>query len=289
MLSSVHTNNSPSTIHRKSKTVVRPYANSNVAVLKYPNRIAEFRARIRPKPSQDVLGQACGGWSQDKISKLEKGDSQLKMADARKLAAAITRFGVPCGTADLMGGESSHSLPITLAIAAFESEDAPDVYDLTEPCELIQAPRGLKNTTDCFVAIVHDDSADRTYAPGSTLVVRRLPGDGTELAPGAEVIVRRYTKDRAGGTTMEVLVGFLDRAITGDLIVLLRSSNRRVPDSVIVQRATPSGATISEPMARFLVRQEKIEYRPRDDDPAEILGEVVFATVPRQAAMRALA
>jgi len=42
-------------------------------------------------------------------------------------------------------------------------------------------------------------------------------------------------------------------------------------------------------MARFLVRQAKIEYRPRDDDPAEILGEVVFATVPRQAAMRALA
>lgn len=239
----------------------------------YPNRVAELRRKAGIK-SQTELARRLG-WSQQKVSSIERGRSRLTVADARALGAEL---GV--APADLTEPHS-RSVPVELAVASFESPERPESGELPSPHELIQAPRRLSAPEDCFVADVLDHSADRLYPPGSTLFVRRLPAEGAHLEKGAEVVVRRFSGTRKEGRTLDVLVGYLDRTVTGDLVVVIPTDDRRLQGSVVVQRPTNHYRALGERTRIYLAREDTIDYQPRDDDPAEILGEIVYATTPR--------
>jgi transcriptional regulator with XRE-family HTH domain len=247
--------------------------------VEHPNRLREFRERTGL--SQEELGRRAGNFSQSKVAHIEGGERKLSAKDAHLFAEAISRTGIPCSMGDLRPGSTTRSVPIETVVAHFESPARPDNFDLPEPREMMQAPRSLDAPEDCFVAEIADDSADRLYPAGSSVIVRRFEPGLSLLPVGAEILARRYATTRAQGETMEILVGILDHAVTGDLVMHLATDNRRLTSPIMIQAAERSRLRLSEQAIRAFYRETEIDYRPRPEDPAEILGEIVYATVPR--------
>lgn len=236
-------------------------------------RIKELRERAGIT-SQKLLAKRLG-WSQQKVSSIERGRSRLNTQDARELAAVLG-----CSVQELMTG-TSRSVPVELVVAAFESKDRPVDFDLPAPHEMIEAPRQLADPDECFVADVIDRTIDRLYPPGSTLFIRRIPPTGGKLKIGSEVLIRRYATTKAEGQTLDVLVGLLQRDVNGALSVLIETSDRKLQGSQTIQEPPPSFRTLGERTQAFLTQQPEVDYRATPDDKAEILGEVVYATMPR--------
>lgn len=236
------------------------------------NRIEELRKKRGI--SVDRLAEMAHT-SRSKIYKLQKGEQQLTPVWQSRLAPLLE-----VAPADLIAGEDEISVPLTMTVASAFSEDRPDHFELPEPHRRLPPPRGLRDADTCFAVDVADDSAARLYPRGSTLFVRELAAAGDRLAIGAKVVVRHFTGAAAGGDTMELLVGLLDRTLTGDLVLLLRAASARLPSSIVIQHARMK-AGFSERHALIQgTPGEKLDYRPNDDDPARILGVVVYAITP---------
>ena len=201
---------------------------------------------------------------------------QLTLAWMQRLSTQLL-----CAPGDLID-ETGGSLPIDIEIAAAFSEQAPATFDVMKPPRL-QAPPGLRDPGQCAAGHVLDNSADRLYPPGSTVIYRRREHLGERIRRGAKVVVRHYTTSRADGLTMEILVGLLDAATTGDVVLLTRSTERRVPASVIIQPALlqmSGGFGDRFSLSPDLMFGPDIRYEARPGDPAEILGVVVMAITP---------
>jgi hypothetical protein len=183
---------------------------------------------------------------------------------------------------DLLAGAHGVSVPLVIAVAAAESEGRPRGYDLPEPHERL-LPRGLNNPENCFAAELFDDSADIDFGRGTILFARRLEPLPASLQAGAKVLARFFLdppaedSDRA---THEILYGILDRNIVGDLVLITRTRNRLIPRHALIQSAAPNRPGLAERAFFPPPRDATVAYEPRADDPAELLGIVIYAMGP---------
>ena len=240
---------------------------------RYPNRLRALR-------EQSGLAQravaAAAGISPAYYGALERGDKRINAETADRLAR-----GLRCTVADLLTGEQGASVPLAVAVAAAESEARPATYDLPEPHERLQL-RHLADAVDCFAAEIFDDSADLDFASGTILVVRRPAAAGL-LSVGAKVLARFFLEP--GGPapsrpTHEILYGVLDRNVVGDLVLISRTRNRLIPRYALIQSAAPGLPGVAERALLLAPRDGPVVYVPRPDDPAELLGLVVYAMGP---------
>jgi hypothetical protein len=67
-------------------------------------------------------------------------------------------------------------------------------------------------------------------------------------------------------------------------VLITRTRNRLIPRHALIRATAFSRAGLAESPAEELARDETIDYRRSPDDPAEILGIVVYAMGPVGAA-----
>lgn len=237
---------------------------------RYPNRLRELRQQCRLS-QQSVATVA--GISIAYYGALERGDKRINVDTAERLCRPLR-----CSVGDLLAGAHGISVPLTLAVAAADSGARPADYDLPEPQERLRLRR-LDVTDDCFAAEIFDDSADCDFARGAILVARQVGQQGPPLHAGNRVLVRFYL-DPAGNEerpTHEILYGILDQNVVGDLVLITRTRNRMIPRHAVIQLSPSSPGERTNVGAS---RDALISYSPRPDDPAEILGVVVYSMAP---------
>lgn len=239
---------------------------------RYPNGLRELRRQSGL--SQHALA-AAAGISGAYYGALERGNRRINADTAERLSNNLG-----CAVGDLLSAAAGVSVPLILAVAAAESEERPTHYDLPGPYERLQ-PRRLADPEACFAAEIFDDSADLDFERGTILFVRR-PSSGP-LAAGDKVLARFFL-EAAGElerrTTHEILYGILDRNIVGDLVLITRTQNRLIPRNAFVQSAGPARSGLAERALSLVPRGAPIVYEPRPDDPAELLGTVIYAMGP---------
>jgi transcriptional regulator with XRE-family HTH domain len=241
------------------------------AARRYPNPLREMRERLGLS-QEKVAGLA--GISSAYYGALERGDRRINTDIAQRLSRALG-----CAPGDLLQGPEAASIALRIAIAAADSEGRPEDYDLPPPYEWLR-PRRLSESRDCFAAEVFDDSADLDFAKGSVLIVRELAALRTPLRRGAKIVVRFLLPAPGAGSTHEILYGLLDRNIVGDLLLVTRTRNRLVPRNALVQPARSAPVGLAERPLVVAPRDAEIAYAREADDPAEILGVVVYSMGP---------
>ena len=92
--------------------------------------------------------------------------------------------------------------------------------------------------------------------------------------------MRFFLEAKDEPATYEILYGILDRNILGDLVLITRTRNRLIPRHALIRAAAAPRSGPAERPANELARDDTIEYRYSPDDPAEILGIVVYAMGP---------
>jgi len=237
-----------------------------------PNRIRELRD-MRGL-SQEELGDRVG-LSQQQIGSLERGQRGLTLVATQKLAHALE-----VAPADLLPDVVGVSVPVAMIAASSFDEARPDSFDIAGPHNWVKPTSAVKRPQNCFAIRVIDQHCDRLYPAGSLLVVRRLEAQDGPIPIGAKVAVRHYRSNRGGGETMEILIGVVDRPVTGDLSIHIRSTRRDMPGAVTIQAAPRGNSGLGETGYLDLPREREIHYAPTDNDPAEILGVVVEAITP---------
>lgn len=240
---------------------------------RYANRLREWREHSGLSQQSTA---AAAGISGAYYGALERGDKRINADTAERLAKALG-----CVAGELLGDAQGVPIPLVFAVAAAESELRPAAYDLPEPHERVSLRR-LADAEDCVAAEIFDDSADVDFAAGTVLFLRRtLP---TSALAGAKVLVRFFLDPpdvtSARRRTHEILYGILDRNIVGDLVLITRTRNRLIPRNALIQSAALSRQGLAERPVLLAPRAEPIAYEPRLDDPAELLGIVVYAMGP---------
>ena len=240
-------------------------------VRRYSSRLADLR-RHSGLSQQKVA--AAAGISVAYYGALERGDKRINADIAERLAEPLR-----CAVGDLLAGAQGVSVPLSVAVAAAESEARPERFDLPEPRERLR-PGRLVAPEDCFAAEIFDDSADLDFAAGAILFVRERAHLQGPLRAGDKVLVRFYLEPASDGgvpVTHEILYGVLDQNIVGDLVLITRTGNRLIPRNAVIQSAAPNRPGLAE---RAMALPMLIDYELRPGDPAEILGLVVYAMGP---------
>jgi len=238
---------------------------------RYANRLRELRQRLGLS-QQEVAGGA--GISSAYYGALERGDKRINADTAQRLHLPLR-----CSVSDLLSGSRGISVPVRFVIAAADSGNRPDSFERPEPHEMVQ-PGRLQEPEYCFAAEIADDSADRDFAPGTVLLLRPTSASSDPLRRGTRVVVRFFLEAKGEPATYEILYGILDRNILGDLVLITRTRNRLIPRHVLIRAASAPRSGPAERPANELARDDTIEYWYSPDDPAEILGVVVYAMGP---------
>jgi len=143
-------------------------------------------------------------------------------------------------------------------------------------------PPGLERAAECFAVAVEDSSANRMYPRGAHLICRRTGTLATPLKRGDKVVIAR--DDPAGIGEWSFLTGLLDQTTQGDIVLLMRTHDRKGPPSVLIQEGPADGIDRAERLpGRGIVTaadDPTIDYHFHEGDPAEISGKVVFAITP---------
>ena len=218
--------------------------------------------------SQQDLADRIGLDHHQTIGKIERGEQRLRLDQLPLFADALN-----IDLWQLLTDEPApFGLPVRYVVAAALSNDAPAWNDPTVP-HILTPPR-LPAPEECFAAEIADDSADLIYPKGSFVIARCLEKLAGPLKLGAKVLVAQYGTDLENGDIFAVLVGFLDRTVIGETIVATRSHNIRTPKLITIQPRTAT-AGASERILQFEIeRSPTIDYRPRANDPARILGVI---------------
>jgi len=211
------------------------------------------------------------GISGQQIGHLERGERRMTFTQAELLAPHLG-----CAPADFLSQAKGNSIPVSCRIDAAFSETAPGDYHIDPPHVRVPALPGLKNSEGCFAVELLDDSADQLYPVGSVLVALAV---ACSISLGSKIILRHCTETGPSRRTMEILVGLLERAATGDLTLALRSGNRELPTEVTFKRLADA-AGLGESRLEPAVSGATIEYAPSPDDAGEIIGLVVMAITP---------
>jgi transcriptional regulator with XRE-family HTH domain len=250
---------------------------------RYANRLRELRQRLGLSQQEVATG---AGISSAYYGALERGDKRINADTAQRLHAPLR-----CSVSDLLSGTRGVSVPVRFAIAAAEPGGRLDSFELPEPHERLQ-PGRVAEPEQCFAAEIADDSADRDFAPGTVLLLRPPVALREPLRAGAKVVARFFLDGDPGGdaggdtgadvgrATYEVLYGILDRNILGDLMLITRTRNRLIPRHALIRAAASARSGPSAGGASESARDGTIDYRHSPEDPAEILGVVVYAMGP---------
>src|SRR3954451_16511104 len=206
------------------KTRGRPPKNTGPP--RYVNRLRELRQRLGLS-QQEVAVQA--GISAAYYGALERGDKRINADTAQRLHAPLR-----CGVSDLLAGTRGVSVPLRFPIPAAEADGRPDDFDLPEPHEMLQLGR-MQKPEDCFAAEIFDDSADLDFPCGTVLFLCPLTGLHEPLRAGVRVVTRFLLDAQGERRTHEILYGFLDQNILGDLVLITRTRNRRIPRHALIQ------------------------------------------------------
>lgn len=210
--------------------------------------------------SQNELAR-CLNVHPEEIGRLARGDRGMTREWAERLSPLLN-----VAKLDLIEGRRRR-VALEWHVAAAFSEDRPSAFR-TDTATREWFETRQSRPEECFTAVLDDDSADLFGWPASTLLfLRRLEYSG--LRTGDMVLVAVGPR----GDPFEVLAGRLGQTSEGDLIVTIASSNRHVPQAVIVRYA-PSGPGAAESAPRFRHRQEPITYRAAPTDRSEILGVI---------------
>jgi len=249
---------------------------SNTGPRRYPNRLGELRRRLGL--TQHAVAQQAG-ISVAYYGALERGDKRINADTARRLHMPLR-----CAIGDLLAGGGAVSVPLRFAIAAAEAEARPATYDLPEPQEWLQ-PGRLEDPVECFAAQIFDGSADVDF-PRDTVLFARPVGAPARVPIGAKIVVRFYLEPGNDGPrrTHEILYGILDQNVVGDLVLITRTRNPLIPRHALIRSAPAPrsglGAGLGERPLVPPARDGTITYAPSPEDPAEILGIVVYAMGP---------
>jgi len=241
---------------------------------RYPNGLRELRRHVGLS-QQDVA--AAAGISVAYYGALERGDKRINADTAERIAGPLR-----CAAGEVLSGAQGISVPLAIAVAAAESEERPAVYDFREPHERLQ-PSRLSDPEDCFAAEIFDDSADIDFERGTVLFVRSLDRLHEPLRAGAKILARFFLDPPGAAAvraTHEILYGILDQNIVGDLVLITRTRNRLIPRNAPIQTAAPARSGLAERALVLPPRDGVVSYQPHPDDPAEILGVVVYAMGP---------
>ncbi len=227
--------------------------------------------------SVDQLARRVGA-SRSKIYKLENGTQRLTDVWIARLAKALS-----AAPADFLSA-SGPSIPVSYYISAAFSGLAS--FHMPEPVEQLSPPRRLNRPEDCLACEIYDDSCDGIYPQGSLVILRDLSGLQNPLKLGDRIVVRHYVHSVGDGRVMEIVLGHLDRTVTGDLVLLTRSGNPQLPGTVIIRRGADPGAALREARSRFQGTGAAAlpAYQPENTDQADILGVVAMVIQPETAA-----
>jgi transcriptional regulator with XRE-family HTH domain len=243
-------------------------------IRRYPSRLKELR-RHCGLSQQSVATRA--GISIAYYGALERGDKRINADTAERLAGPLR-----CAIGDLLSGTQGVSVPLSLVIAAAESQTRLEHFEMPEPHERLR-PGRLTAAEDCFAAEILDDCADIDFARGTILIAREREQLHMSLCAGDKVVARFFLEPAANGgarATHEILYGILDQTIVGDLVLITRTRNRLIPRNLLIQSAPPERSDLARRGISPPARDAGIVYEPRPDDPAEILGAVVYAMGP---------
>ena len=161
----------------------------NTGARRYPNRLRELR-RHSDLSQQSVAAGA--GISVAYYGALERGDKRINVDTAERLCRPLR-----CAVSDLLAGTQGVSVPLSVAVAAAESETRPERFDWPEPHERLY-PGRLTDAEDCFAAEIFDDSADLDFERGAIVFVRELTHSRGPLRAGDKVLVRFYLEVGGG-------------------------------------------------------------------------------------------
>lgn len=202
------------------------------------------------------------------LYKLERGERRLTDVWARRLATVYE-----VAPADLF---SEDGLSIVIKhICARRGQNDRSLSDRGTATgeRYVQAPEFVMRPEETFGFEILDRHAEGlNYPPGTRGLGRPLAYLGRKLKRGDRVVALHFAGTRAAGELAETLVGLLDRAVNGDLLLLALSATAAAAAPVLIRRARRD-----EPPASG----DEIDYTPRDDDFAEILGVPVAAVIPQ--------
>lgn len=210
------------------------------------------------------------GTKRDTLYKLERGQRTMTEDWQRRLARV---YEVPARDIVSDGGfsiEIKHSCFRALNARVINVESAPKKSS-TSASRYLEAPGFVMRPSECFGFRIADDHASHLFPSGASGVARPIDKIRRPLRRGEWVIVRHFKRTRRSGDVLETVVGQLDFTVSGDLILLFKTDNRDY-GAAITLRAGKRG----EPA----VAGDTLDYTPSDDDPAEILGVVIAASVP---------
>lgn len=142
--------------------------------------------------------------------------------------------------------------------------------------EVVPIPRRRRDLVDCLAIEVPDDSADKDFAAETVLYVRPVRA-GDPLSIGQPVVARFR---QPGNNHEQIIYGIVDRAVTGDLVLITRSHNLRLPASRMLQSGSTKLRTMPQRILDCIPRQPSFMYEPHTDDPGEVIGVVVYALGP---------
>lgn len=221
---------------------------------KHRSRLRHFRKQANLTQSElaDLIGS-----TQSKIGAIERGQRQLKRQDAERLAALPV---MQCTVAELYEDDGHASVPLVWVVA-LNGTERPNLPPRVPASFLLERPE------DCAAAYLADDSADLLRRPGSLLYCRLVEEIEAELAPGLPVLVSRRAVDNGP----VILVGLLDVAASGDLVLLTQSTNPILPASVLIQ---PARRAHERRLLMPVPRPHRLSYTSRPDDPARVLAVV---------------
>lgn len=202
------------------------------------------------------------------LYKLERGERRLTDVWARKLATVYE-----VAPRDLFS-EDGLSVAIKYVCSRRAAANHSRLSHVETSGErFIQAPEFVMKPEETFGFEIADDHAERlNYPAGTKGLARYLRFLSRPLKRGDKVVVQHYKNTRAGGEVLETLVGLLDRAVNGDLILLLMTDNRDYGNAVTLRRARKG-----EPVEGG----DEVSYQPADDDFGEIMGVTVAAVIPQ--------
>lgn len=238
-----------------------------------PERLRELREARNLTQAQ--LGDLAG-LSGNAVGHYERRERRLKSEEIGKLAAALQ-----VDASELFGKRPAPTVPLTTTIAAHESDVHPSHFHApNKPLDRVQVRR-LENPDDYFAAEILDDSADyMDYPPQTVLIVQRLDALTGPLQIGQQVVAQRFLTTRGADDSFETLAGIIDRSVTGDIVVIVRSSNKRLPNTIMIQATPRRHNGLDERMRSFSPEKRDIDYQPDDADEAEILGCIKFVQKP---------
>lgn len=146
----------------------------------------------------------------------------------------------------------------------------------------LQPPPRWKESADCFVAEICDDSADRAYPAGSLVICASPDNLGRRLHEGDHCLTRHFRKNRRDGAVLEMLMMSVSLSADGlDIVFTALTGNREKRQTFSLFRGEFSkGFAFQGGRFRGEGGPAEIPYKPQADDICEIIGVKVGALLP---------